>query len=461
MKGDVMQYFNNFAKQNHILINQVVKPAGTAKIMSSADDISLWYEAVQYYEAGQIDEAIQKFKNVNKNAKMLTNIGCCYLRKNDLKSASEIYEQVVSSDRYLALGFFLLALTEYFQDKYESALKNFEKTFELLRGNKFVDYRQLGFKYQLYSCEVLTNLAAVNIKLGKIEKAKEYLVKAFENKSEKRHERIFAAIEGLQNGAPIQLFLPPKSEIFRPSKAAVANIKKKDFLGTAKVISTDSEEDCYACFSGIKDKVIEQKKAEAEIKNKPKPVDKPRIIGVASPVQYTPSSTTAPAPAKSTTLPSTPPTKSRPLSMAPKGQLPSLDSIDGDRKRSTSVGVRPNKPLPQLSQPTKALPVLEVAVEKNKEPECQSAPEPVIINDENEGIEIEVEYRFIKKVRLPAGFTLSDLQQATVQQCVPKQVEFRLTDQLGRQTPVTNDTIPNMLNTSVGKHHIQCFSVEP
>ena len=57
----------------------------------------------------------------------------------------------------------------------------------------------------------------------------------------------------------MDLFFPPKSEIFRPSKASVANIKKKDYLGESKVISTDSEEDCYACFSGIKDKVIEQK----------------------------------------------------------------------------------------------------------------------------------------------------------------------------------------------------------
>ena len=57
----------------------------------------------------------------------------------------------------------------------------------------------------------------------------------------------------------IDLFYPPKSEVFRPAKALVANVEKKDYLGAAKVISTDSEEDCYACFSGIKDKVIEQK----------------------------------------------------------------------------------------------------------------------------------------------------------------------------------------------------------
>lgn len=33
-------------------------------------------------------------------------------------------------------------------------MRYFEQSFEKLRGNRFVDYRQLGFKYQLYSCEV-------------------------------------------------------------------------------------------------------------------------------------------------------------------------------------------------------------------------------------------------------------------------------------------------------------------
>ena len=31
------------------------------------------------------------------------------------------------------------------------------KSLELLRGNRFVDYKQLGLNYQLYSCEVNIN----------------------------------------------------------------------------------------------------------------------------------------------------------------------------------------------------------------------------------------------------------------------------------------------------------------
>jgi len=58
--------------------------------MSTADDISLWYEAVQFYDAGRVHEAIEIFKQTKQNAKMMLNIGCCYLRKHDLKSATEV-----------------------------------------------------------------------------------------------------------------------------------------------------------------------------------------------------------------------------------------------------------------------------------------------------------------------------------------------------------------------------------
>lgn len=58
--------------------------------MISANDISSWYEAVQLYEVNRIDEAIEHFKAAKQNSKMMVNTGCCYLRKNDLKSAEEV-----------------------------------------------------------------------------------------------------------------------------------------------------------------------------------------------------------------------------------------------------------------------------------------------------------------------------------------------------------------------------------
>ena len=71
-------------------VNQIIKPSGFDKVMISANDISSWYEAVQLYEVNRIDEAIEHFKAAKQNSKMMVNTGCCYLRKNDLKSAEQV-----------------------------------------------------------------------------------------------------------------------------------------------------------------------------------------------------------------------------------------------------------------------------------------------------------------------------------------------------------------------------------
>ena len=40
---------------------------------------------------------------------------------------------------------------------FEEALANFNDTLLYLRGNRFINYEQLGLKYKLFSCEVLFN----------------------------------------------------------------------------------------------------------------------------------------------------------------------------------------------------------------------------------------------------------------------------------------------------------------
>jgi hypothetical protein len=42
-----------------------------------------------------------------------------------------------------------------------------------------------------------------------------------------------------------------------------------------------------------------------------------------------------------------------------------------------------------------------------------------------EEVEIQIQYSFIRKVRLPKGFTKADLEGAAAKQTVPVQVEFR------------------------------------
>ena len=38
--------------------------------------------------------------------------------------------------------------------RYKESINNFQKAQKLLRGNRFVDYKQLGFSFKLFECEV-------------------------------------------------------------------------------------------------------------------------------------------------------------------------------------------------------------------------------------------------------------------------------------------------------------------
>ncbi|XP_066934381.1 NADPH oxidase activator 1-like [Clytia hemisphaerica] len=485
-----MELLKNMGKKTSTATNEIAKPTTSmAKQMSSADDIAAWYEGVQLYDINRIDEALEVFKNTKQNAKMLLNIGCCYLRKNDLQSASENYEKAVKSDPHSALGFFFLGLTNYFQDKYRDALSNFQKSQELLRGNKFVDYRQLGFKFQLYSCEIYTNEAATHHHLGNDESAQASLKQALEMKADKRHERIMVDIQKIAKGKPIQLFYPPQSEIFRPAKALVANVEKKDYLGASKVISTDSEEDCYACFSGIKDKVIEQKKEEQRRKSSavpPSGLD--QIDGGIKQRRLTPSATFDAGSRKSSLTPNsrqvsfesnssispsgTPQRRrssAKPMPMMPLPVCPGTPPASEERKlsqtesfvqreglgRERKASVKPEKPLPKLSRDE---PVIEevALMSPVSHVEVQPAFDLTDSGPHSDEVEVILKYCFTRKIRLTSGFTMNDLQANVSRQQLPRQFEFRTEDDIGRQSTLNSSSLNTVSQGSV----ILCYPSE-
>lgn len=42
----------------------------------------------------------------------------------------------------------------FHNSRYSEANEQLEKALKCMRGNKYVDYKQLGLKFQLYECEV-------------------------------------------------------------------------------------------------------------------------------------------------------------------------------------------------------------------------------------------------------------------------------------------------------------------
>ena len=57
---------------------------------ASVEELEIWNEAVKMYDDGQFEESAGKFSSLSQNSKMMFNIGCCYLRLNDVTKASEV-----------------------------------------------------------------------------------------------------------------------------------------------------------------------------------------------------------------------------------------------------------------------------------------------------------------------------------------------------------------------------------
>ena len=57
-------------------------------------------------------------------------------------------------DPHMALAHFQLGMVNYHLHRYNESRGSYDKARTCLRGNKFIDYRQLGFIHKLYECEV-------------------------------------------------------------------------------------------------------------------------------------------------------------------------------------------------------------------------------------------------------------------------------------------------------------------
>jgi len=233
--------------------------------LCSPEDIQAWFEAVQLYDAGKIQESVEKFYEVSlQNSRILFNLGCCFLSMNESDLAAEKYALSVENDQHLAVGYFMRGLTSYIHEEFEDAVLHFEQAKVLLRGNKYLDYKQLGLNFQLYECEILANQAVMAYHIGDYDLANDYLIQAVDCATEKKHDTIAEMLYLINSGNPIIPFNPSQSQIFRPPKSYVNNLKKKNYLGKSKVLSTENTDEIYACFSGIKQDIINNN-------NKPKP----------------------------------------------------------------------------------------------------------------------------------------------------------------------------------------------
>ncbi|XP_064650080.1 uncharacterized protein LOC135501741 isoform X2 [Lineus longissimus] len=216
------------------------------------DTIRKWSEGEAIHDQGKYQEAIDKFEQVREpNHKILFNIGCDFLCTGLLKRAVEAFRLCVQKDTNLAIGYFQCGICYHKLQKYRDAALYWNFALERVQGKKVINYSPLGLRYHLYECEIRHNLALTLLYLGDYSEASRVLQDAIRLQVTLKHKAMFTpAAESCKNGLAFPLIEIPVNAIFRPDRALVANMSKKDYLGKAKVVAA-LDDDKTTGFSGI------------------------------------------------------------------------------------------------------------------------------------------------------------------------------------------------------------------
>lgn len=110
-------------------------------------------------------------------------------------SQVECYQRAIKRDNYLAVAYFQQGVSNFLVGDFEEALANFNDTLLYLRGNRYINYEQLGLKFRLFSCEVLFNRGLCYIYLQQKEAGMQDLTYAAKEKvTPETHDVIEEAI---------------------------------------------------------------------------------------------------------------------------------------------------------------------------------------------------------------------------------------------------------------------------
>lgn len=109
-------------------------------------------------------------------------------------SQVQCYQRAIHFDQYMAIAYFQQGVSNFLLGDFEEALANFNDTLLYLRGNRWIDYDQLGLKFKLHSCEALFNRGLCYIYLQQRSAGLQDLFYASKEKAVPDHDVIDEAI---------------------------------------------------------------------------------------------------------------------------------------------------------------------------------------------------------------------------------------------------------------------------
>ncbi|KAI8902622.1 hypothetical protein BC833DRAFT_517498, partial [Globomyces pollinis-pini] len=209
--------------------------------MTSREELLNWVEGNNAYQKADFKTALNYYTQVGVS-KTVFNMGMVYLNKKDYDNAEIAFNQAVVLDSHFAAAYFQKGLCLFMLYEYEAALENYTRLLKLLLENDFIDYEQLGFKFKLYRCEVLFNIALCYQELSDSSQSSRYLSEAKQSaKTSEQQSRTDLASRGRMN--ELNPFSVPLDCICGLTESKMKNLKKKEYLKDAKLVLSDNRQD--------------------------------------------------------------------------------------------------------------------------------------------------------------------------------------------------------------------------
>ncbi|XP_023556103.1 NADPH oxidase activator 1 isoform X2 [Octodon degus] len=209
---------------------------------SLGEQVRDWHQGAEAVARGDWGFALRLFSGVTElPSRMSFNVGCVHLLAGDPEAALRAFDQAVTKDTCMAVGFLQRGVAHFQLRRFQESLSDFQLALAQLRGNSVIDYSQLGLRFKLQAWEVLYNVACAQCQLGLWDEAADTLAEAVSRWPERAREGLTTALYHVQQ-APLQPRQVPPGEVFRPHRRYLEHLEPKDFLGKAKVVvSTDPE----------------------------------------------------------------------------------------------------------------------------------------------------------------------------------------------------------------------------
>ncbi|XP_020020821.2 NADPH oxidase activator 1 isoform X3 [Castor canadensis] len=218
-----------------------------ASMRSVGDQVRDWHQGVQAVARGDWDGALCLFSGVlEPPARMCFNVGCVHLLAGDPEAALRAFDQAVTKDPCMAVGFLQRGVANFQLERFQEALSDFRLALAQLRGNAVIDYTQLGLHFRLQAWEVLYNVASAQCQVGLWTEAANTLAEAISKWPEGAQDGLDMALYQVQKQDPLQLRQVPRGEVFRPHKRYLEHLEPVDFLGKAKVVASIFPEEQYS-----------------------------------------------------------------------------------------------------------------------------------------------------------------------------------------------------------------------